>query len=64
LLRGERRFRGATAMSVIYKHANAPRPKLERGPAELQAMLDRMLAIRPEDRYQSAGDLLEDLGAL
>jgi hypothetical protein len=51
-------------MSVIYKHANAPRPKLERGPAELQAMLDRMLAIRPEDRYQSAGDLLEDLGAL
>jgi serine/threonine protein kinase len=64
MLTGERPFTGATAMSVIYKHANAPRPKLERGPAELQAMLDRMLAIRPEDRYQSAGDLLEDLGAL
>jgi serine/threonine protein kinase len=64
MLTGERPFTGATAMSVIYKHANAPRPRLERGLARLQAPLDRMLAVRPEDRYQSAGELLDDLAAL
>jgi hypothetical protein len=51
-------------MSVIYKHANAPRPKLVRGLERLQAPLDRMLAIRPQERYQSAGELLEDLATL
>jgi hypothetical protein len=48
-------------MSVLYKHANAPRPKLARGLERLQAPLDRMLAIRPEERYQSADELIEDL---
>jgi serine/threonine protein kinase len=61
MLTGERPFLGASAMSVIYKHANAPRPKLARGLERLQAPLDRMLAIRPQERYQSAGELLEDL---
>jgi DNA-binding NarL/FixJ family response regulator len=64
MLTGERPFVGTSAMSVIYKHANAPRPKLERSLERLQAPLDRMLAIRPEDRYQSAGELLEDLAGL
>jgi DNA-binding NarL/FixJ family response regulator len=64
MLTGERPFVGASAMGVIYKHANAPRPKLARGLERIQAPLDRMLAIRPEDRYQSAGELLEDLATL
>jgi serine/threonine protein kinase len=64
MLTGERPFLGASAMSVIYKHANAPRPKLVRGLERLQAPLDRMLAIRPEQRYQSASELLEDLATL
>ena len=64
MLTGERPFVGASAMSVIYKHANAPRPKLDPGLARLQAPLDRMLAVRPQDRYQSAGELLEDLARL
>jgi serine/threonine protein kinase len=61
MLTGERPFVGASAMSVLYKHANAPRPKLARGLERLQAPLDRMLAIRPEERYQSADELIEDL---
>jgi DNA-binding NarL/FixJ family response regulator len=64
MLTGERPFVGASAMSVLYKHANAPRPKLKRGLEKFQGPLDRMLAIRPEQRYQSAGELLEDLAAL
>ena len=64
MLTGERPFVAASAMSVIYKHANAPRPKLEHGLERLQAPLDRMLAIRPDDRYQSATDLLAALAAL
>lgn len=64
MLTGERPFTGATAMNVIYKHANAPRPKLHGRLARLQAPLDRMLAVRPEDRYQSADELLEALANL
>jgi DNA-binding NarL/FixJ family response regulator len=64
MLTGERPFVGASAMSVIYKHAHAPRPRLDHGLEKLQAPLDRMLAIRPQDRYQSARALLEDLNSL
>jgi DNA-binding NarL/FixJ family response regulator len=64
MLTGERPFVGPSAMSVIYRHANAPRPKLSEGLEKLQGPLDRMLAIRPEDRYQSASELLEDLADL
>jgi serine/threonine protein kinase len=64
MLTGERPFTGGSAMSVIYKHANAPRPKLNHGLEQLQGSLDRMLAIRPDDRYQSAGELLEDLARI
>ena len=61
MLTGERPFVGSSAMSVIYKHAHAPRPRLRNGHERLQAALDRMLAIRPEHRYPSAEELLDDL---
>jgi DNA-binding NarL/FixJ family response regulator len=64
MLTGERPFTGGTAMSVIYKHANAPRPRLNHGLEKFQGPLDRMLAVRPEDRYQSAGELLDDFATL
>jgi eukaryotic-like serine/threonine-protein kinase len=61
MLTGERPFVGASAMSVIYKHAHAPRPRLRRGADKLQRLIDGMLAIRPGDRYQSAADLMTEL---
>jgi eukaryotic-like serine/threonine-protein kinase len=64
MLTGERPFVGSSAMGVIYKHANATRPKLNHGLEKFQAPLDRMLAIRPEDRYASVDELLEDLARL
>ena len=58
-------FRASNALSVMMKrlHEDAPamrqaRPDL---PAWLSAIVARALQRRPEDRYQSAGELLRDL---
>src|SRR3989454_5121346 len=58
-------FRASNALSVMMKrlHEDAPamrqaRPEL---PAWLSAVVARALRRRPEDRYQSAGELLRDL---
>jgi hypothetical protein len=64
MLTGERPFSGGSAMGVIYKHANAARPILRDEVRRFQAPLDRMLAVRPDDRYQSADELLADLAEL
>jgi len=62
MLTGDRPFIASTPMGVIYKHANAPRPKLAKPLADLQPALERMLAVEPRERFQSAtelGDWLE-----
>ena len=64
MLTGARPFTASTPMGVIYKHANAPRPVLERFAQPLQPVLDRMLAVRPVGRYASAAALLTDLDAV
>ncbi len=58
MLTGERPFGAGSPMGVIYKHANAPRPRLHRALTHLQPLLDRMLAISRYERYQSAAELL------
>ncbi len=64
MLTGERPFTAGTPMGVLYKHANARRPRLEHGLEIFQSQLDRMLAVRPADRYQSAAELLEAFEAI
>jgi FixJ family two-component response regulator len=64
MLTGERPFTATSPMGVIYRHAHAPRPRLERSLTHLQPILDRMLAVDRLERYQSAGDLLTDLAAV
>ena len=64
MLTGERPFGASSPMGVIYKHANAPRPRLHRRLTHLQPLLDRMLAISRHERYQSATELLADLSDL
>jgi serine/threonine protein kinase len=59
MLTGARPFTANTPMGVIYKHAHAPRPRLPESLTALQPVVDRMLAIDPANRYQSA----EELGA-
>ena len=41
-------------MSIIYMHRNAPVPALPEPLAALQPLLERLLAKRPEDRFESA----------
>jgi len=59
MLTGERPFVAATPMAVIYKHSHAPRPKLTERLGDLQPGMARLLARRPEDRFQSAAELTE-----
>ena len=58
MLTGRRPFAAETPMAVIYNHSNAPRPSLAGDLRDLQPILDRMLAVEPADRYQSAAEFL------
>ncbi len=65
LLSGEPPFRGTTAFDVALKHVQEQprlladlRPDL---PPDLCGMVHKMMAKNPNDRYQSAKDVLRDL---
>ncbi len=61
MLTGRKPFNASTAMGVIYKHAHSPRPRLGPEHSELEPLLERLLAIEPDDRYASATELLRAL---
>jgi tRNA A-37 threonylcarbamoyl transferase component Bud32 len=64
MLTGERPYVGRTAIAVMAQHAASPVPRLPPVVALQQALIDRLMAKRPEDRYASADELLADLGPL
>lgn len=64
MLTGQRPFTSSTAMGVIYRHANSARPRLEAALAAYQPLLDRLVAVAPEDRFQSAAELLAAIESL
>lgn len=68
LLAGTPPHTGATALAVALQHLNAPPRPLENirpdVPSSLARTVHRMIAKRPEQRYQSAGELLTDLRTL
>ena len=57
LLAGHIPFDGETTMSIILKHVTEPPPPIAGIPFELQSVLDRALAKKPEDRFPTANDL-------
>ena len=65
MLTGELPFRSEDPIATAMKHVNEPPPHpAEANPAvpgELDALVVKLLAKRPEDRYPSAGELAEDL---
>jgi serine/threonine protein kinase len=65
MLCGEVPFTAATAVVTLYRHVNdVPQPLRQRNgdvPNWLEGVVDRALAKRPQDRYQRARDLAEDL---
>lgn len=68
LLAGEPPFQGKTAFDVALKHVKEEPPPLAAFrpdlPPELVAMVHKMMAKRPEDRYQSVREILRDLSRI
>jgi serine/threonine-protein kinase PpkA len=64
MLTGQRPYNGRTAVAIMAQHAGSPVPILPSNVATQQALLDRLMAKRPEERYASADELLADLGPL
>lgn len=62
MLTGSRPFTGETLDLLLARHLTAPPPRLPEDLAGLQAILDKLLAKAPEDRYPDAAALIEDLG--
>jgi serine/threonine protein kinase len=63
MLTGSKIYDSANSAEVITMHVKAPIPKLAVLLGDYQPVLEKLLAKSPEDRYQSAGDLLADIGA-
>ena len=59
MLTGKKPFRADTAMGIIYLHAQAPVPLLPPRLSVYQALINMMLAKKPEDRLQTAGEVVD-----
>ncbi|MDZ7770009.1 MAG: protein kinase [Woeseiaceae bacterium] len=59
MLTGEKPYRGSNAMSIIFKHSKAPIPLLPPRLGVYQALLNLLLAKKPEDRLSDAAEILE-----
>jgi predicted Ser/Thr protein kinase len=58
LLTGQKPFQGRTVFDILAQHQHAPVPRLSGPAARHQPLLDRLLAKRPAERFQSASDFL------
>jgi len=54
MLTGGKPYSAENPMALIYKHRKEPVPQLAAGLGGLQPLLERLLAKRPEERFQSA----------
>ena len=63
MLTGKKPFLAPTPMAVIYKHSHSPIPRLPEDLARWQPLLDRLLGKEPQDRYQSAADIVAAIDA-
>jgi serine/threonine protein kinase len=62
MITGKKIYDGANSAEVIAMHVNAPPPKLADLLSMHQPLLDRLLAKKPEDRFQSAAEVLAEIG--
>jgi serine/threonine protein kinase len=63
MMTGKKIYDGANSADVISMHVSAPVPKLAELLSVHQPLLDKLLAKEPADRFQSAAEVLEHLGA-
>lgn len=59
MLTGEKPYLADNAMGIIYKHSNSPIPLLPPRVAKYQAVMNLLLAKKPEDRLQTANEICE-----
>ena len=57
MLTGRKPYQADTAMGIIFKHAQAPIPLLPPRLSHHQALINMMMAKRPDDRLQSAAEI-------
>jgi tRNA A-37 threonylcarbamoyl transferase component Bud32 len=58
LLTGQKPFQGRTVFDILAQHQHKPVPELTGDLARHQPLLNRLLAKRPAERFQSASDFL------
>ena len=63
LLTGEKPYQANTPAALIYKHIYDPIPRLAGELSRYQFIIDKAMAKAPEDRYQTAGELIAVLEA-
>ncbi len=67
LLTAKPMYRGETPVEKIFAHRDQPIPDLSQNvdglPPALKAIFEKLVAKKPEDRHQSAAELIEDLEA-
>ncbi len=64
LVEGELPYVGESAMGTAMKHIVDPVPRVTLGGAGIQSFVDRAMAKKPEDRFQSADEMSSALMAL
>jgi hypothetical protein len=64
MLIGRKPYIGATAMEVIYKHKRAELPEIAPQFSVYEGLLRQLLAKSPDDRFQTAGELLTAIARL
>ena len=60
MVAGRSPFEGDTSWTLIFKHINEPPPAIAGVQPAVQRVIDRALAKKPEDRYQTARALAAD----
>lgn len=63
LLTGEKPYSAATPAALIYQHVHAPIPKLPGELSQYQDVVEKLLAKKADDRFQSARDAIIALEA-
>jgi len=61
MLTGEKAFRAASPGALVYQHLYAEVPRLPGSVARFQPIVDSLLAKNPDERYQTASELVANL---
>jgi len=61
LLTGAQPYQGKAIVEKLYKHRNSPVPDLPGLPAEVAAVMKKMMAKKPEERQQTPAEVAKEL---